>query len=127
LKKPLFISLGFIALALGVIGVVVPILPTTPFLILATYFFARSSERLHVWLLGLPWAGTLIQEWEIHRSIKPAIKWTAILLVLISCTVSFFWLGDRHFLLRPVLFILASVGITVILRIPTRKSKKDHP
>lgn len=52
MKKVFFVSLGCISLALGVVGIVLPILPTVPFFLLTAFCFAKSSERLHNWFLG---------------------------------------------------------------------------
>lgn len=52
IKKGIFIGLGTLTLALGSVGVVLPILPTVPFLMLTLYFYGRSSEKLHTWFIG---------------------------------------------------------------------------
>ncbi len=52
LKKTLYVTVGCIGLALGAVGAVIPLLPTVPFLLLAAFCFARSSERLHTWFIG---------------------------------------------------------------------------
>lgn len=119
--KIVYLILGFTALALGLIGAVLPVLPTTPFLILATYLFAKSSPKMRLWLLNLPWAGPLIQDWETYRSLRLGVKRTAIIMVLVTCSISFFVIGARHFLLRPILIVLTAIGIWVISRIPTRR------
>ena len=65
--------LGAISLALGLIGLFLPVLPTTPFMLLAAACFARSSPRFHRWLLGHRTFGPIVSEWERHR----AIPWRA--------------------------------------------------
>lgn len=70
----LWAILGGISLALGIAGVVLPILPTVPFILLAAFCFARSSERLHHWLLTHPRFGPMIQDWNDRGAIRPRIK-----------------------------------------------------
>lgn len=65
-----WIALGFCAVALGLIGLVLPLLPTTPFMILAAAAFAKSSPRLHDWLVGHPVFGPAIRNWQSHRAIS---------------------------------------------------------
>lgn len=69
-----WISLGLVALALGLAGVVLPLVPTTPFMILAAACFAKSSPRLHNWLLAHPSFGPAIRNWRMHRAIAPKAK-----------------------------------------------------
>ncbi|NVK43965.1 MAG: YbaN family protein [Oceanospirillaceae bacterium] len=82
---------GMVALSLGAIGVVLPLLPTTPFVILAAFCFSRSSERLHLWLLNQRLFGPLIRDWETYGVIPLRIKClsTTLMLALVSYPLLF--------------------------------------
>ncbi len=80
--------LGFIFLALGIIGIVLPLLPTTPFLLLSAFCFARSSEKLHAWLLCHPSFGPPIIDWRENGSISKRNKTYAIVTILITFLLS---------------------------------------
>lgn len=73
-----FAALGILSLVTGIIGIFVPILPTTPFLLLSTACFARSSHRFYNWLMNHPTFGPMIVEWRSYRSIPWRIKLYAI-------------------------------------------------
>lgn len=75
---------GLLALLLGVVGIFVPVLPTTPFILLAAFCFARSSARFHRWLLDHHISGPLIRDWALHRSIPLRIKRLAYGLMALS-------------------------------------------
>lgn len=77
----LWVGLGLLCVALAMIGVVLPLLPTVPFLLLATFFFARSSSRLHGWLIGHRMFGPMILDWQSSGAIRPAAKKAATLSV----------------------------------------------
>jgi uncharacterized membrane protein YbaN (DUF454 family) len=70
----LWATLGLICVGLGMLGVIVPLLPTVPFMLLAAFFFARSSERLHNWLLSHPHFGPAIVDWYERGAINPRTK-----------------------------------------------------
>lgn len=70
----LWLALGVAALGLGAAGVVLPLLPTTPFLLVATFAFARSSKPLHDWLVNHPTFGPLIENWHAHGAISKRTK-----------------------------------------------------
>lgn len=72
--RTLYIVLGSVSLALGVIGAFLPVLPTTPFLLLAAYFYSKGSERLHNWLMQHPQLGPPIRDWQNHGVIRPWAK-----------------------------------------------------
>lgn len=82
--RPLLILTGVVSLILALLGVVLPLLPTTPFLLLSAACFARSSKRLHDWLLAHPRLGPFISDWERGGAIRPAAKRMATLLILVS-------------------------------------------
>ncbi len=65
---------GLASLLLGFVGIFLPLLPTTPFLLLAAFCFARSSDRLHRWLLTHPVFGPMIENWRRHRAIARSAK-----------------------------------------------------
>lgn len=70
----LWLLLGLSATAAGIAGIVLPLVPTTPFLLLAAYSFARSSPALHNWLLSHPTLGKPIDDWQRHRAISRRAK-----------------------------------------------------
>ncbi len=80
---------GLISLALGVLGILLPLLPTTPFLLLAAYCFGRGSERLLKWLLNHPRLGPPIRDWRDHRAISRKAKALAAvaMVVVVATTV----------------------------------------
>lgn len=69
-----WLTLGILSLFLGVIGIVVPLLPTTVFILLAAYSFARSSQPLHDWLINHPRLGPLIRDWHANGAIRRPAK-----------------------------------------------------
>lgn len=75
-------GLGLLCVGLGLVGVVVPLLPTVPFMLLAAFFFARSSERLHYWLLNHRVFGPMIVDWQNRGAINPRAKRYATLSIL---------------------------------------------
>jgi len=69
-----WLIVGFVALALGAIGIALPLLPTTPFILVAAFAFAQSSEKLHQWLLDHNVFGPLIENWQRHGAISRRAK-----------------------------------------------------
>ena len=88
IKKYLLTLFGLLFVALGVIGAVLPILPTTPFLLLALACFANSSPRFHQMLLNNRWFGAALQQWEASRSITRRSKIKAMLMIVLTFAVS---------------------------------------
>lgn len=104
----LWLCLGLTCLALAAIGLVLPLLPTVPFLLLAAFFFARSSERLHNWLLSHPQLGPPIEDWQARGAINPTAKRIATLSILLVFGVSLA-LGLRPLILLVQGLVLAGV------------------
>ena len=90
-RKPLYMAAGFLALLLGAIGVVRPLLPTTPFGILAAFFFSKGSAKVHRWLLKQKTFGPMIQAWEADRVIpyKAKLLSTTMMLTMVSYPLIF--------------------------------------
>jgi len=79
-----WLMLALFFIGLGSVGAVLPLLPTTPFLLLATMCASRSSPALHAWLYSHPRFGPLLRDWRDHRAIRPRAKITALILVALS-------------------------------------------
>lgn len=112
----LLIILGWWAVALATLGAVLPLLPTTPFLLLAAWCFARSSPRFHHWLLYRCWFGTYLRHWQQHRALPPGAKWKAVLVIVLTFAVSL-WLM-KIWWVRGVLLLMQAILLTFMLRLP---------
>ncbi len=112
---------GSVSLVLGLIGVVVPGLPTTPFILLAAACYAKASPRLHAWLLNHRLTGPLLRDWEKHRSLTRRTKTIAVVSMLVMVSFSI-WSFRHRWIAQAVLVALGVIGAWVVLRIPTRKS-----
>ena len=107
--RALWLIAGCVALGLGLIGVVLPLLPTVPFLLLAAFCFARSSERLHNWLITNPKFGPSILNWQSHGAIHPRAKRLATLSIAAVFGLSLA-MG-----LRPTLLIVQGATLCCVL------------
>lgn len=117
IKKYIFIILGLISLSLGIIGVFIPVLPTTPFLLLSSFLFLRSSEKLYNWLMSHKVLGEYIYNYMEHRAVKKSAKISAIIFLWLSMTISIILVGSTH-----VRLFLAFIGVAVTLHIATLRS-----
>lgn len=118
ISKPILYVLGWISLILGFIGAFLPILPTTPFVILAAYLFSKSSPRLHSWLTSNKYFGNAIMDWESHRVIRPKAKRMATLMIVLVMGSSIV-LTNLHLGLKTM---LACIAVSVLTFIWTRNS-----
>ena len=103
--------LGFIALGLGVLGAFLPVLPTTPFLLLSAALFLRSNQRLYEWLLNHPRLGTYISNFMVHRAIPLRVKIVSIIVLWITLLYCAFFVS-RHWAMS-VMFISIAIGVTI--------------
>ncbi len=104
---------------LGVVGAFLPVLPTTPFLILSAFLFSKSSAKLHAWLLNLPTFGPMIQDWENNKVIRPKAKIAALIIIAILMGASILFAG----LSAPLRLMLGAIWAFVSGFILTRKSR----
>ena len=116
LQKKLMVLLGWFFILLSAVGVLVPILPTTPFLILALTIFANSSPRFHQMLLDNRWFGPILKDWEETKTVTRRIKLRATFLVLISFSLSTF-LVRYSWVLQIMLVTIAVILLVFIWRL----------
>lgn len=123
LRRWLFLIAGFISLGIGAIGVILPGLPTTPLVLLAAYFFARSSPTMHERLLRNRVFGPMIVEWNEHRSVPRRAKILAVLMIAAVGGVTVIFFLDSFWLRALVVTILSTVAIWLVTR-PTSPSER---
>lgn len=116
-----WVTTGWISLVLGVIGIFLPLLPTTPFLILTAFCFSKGSKRLHAWIMNHKVTGPVIRDWNINRVIPKKVKLLACAMILSSIT--FMWIRI------PLLYIkiIASIfSLGMLLFIVSQKSENKN-
>jgi len=112
-RKWLLIALGILSVALGMVGIFVPVLPTTPFLLLAAGCFVRSSPRLYNWLIHHKWFGEYIRHYREYRAITlQARAFTLVLLWSVIGATAFF--AVTLWWVRVLLAVVA-IGVTLHL------------
>ncbi len=117
----LLIVAGASSLALAVVGMVLPLLPTVPFLLLTAACWSRASPRCHRWLLARPRLGSAIARWERERTVPRRAKFSAVVLIVLSMTVSI-WLLREHAWLP---WALAGVAVPVLVFILRLRETRD--
>jgi hypothetical protein len=111
----LLILFGTIFLCLGIIGIVLPVLPTTPFLLLTAACYARSSKRFHSWLLNNKWFGQYISNYQKGEGIPLKVKILAIFFLWITILIASYFFIESY-LIELLLFVIATiVSIHIIL------------
>lgn len=120
LRRLFWILLGCLCVGLGILGAVLPLLPSTVFLVLAAGCFSKSSPRLHTWLLHLPYAGPLVRDFQAGLGMPLGAKWMAVGMIVLATGISGWrfipvWWGQLAWAL------IGMAGILFILfRVPTR-------
>ncbi len=117
----MWLAVGWIFVGIGVVGMFVPLMPTVPFLLVASYCFQRGSPALHRWLQEHPKLGPPLQDWEQNRVIRWPAKIVATLGLSLSLSYTCF-LSDRELWVR---ILVGTIGLGAILFILTRKSRPD--
>ena len=113
MKRAILISLGWLCVGLGFVGVFVPGIPTTIFLIIALWAFTKSSEKLRHWLLNHKRFGPILNNWQEHKVVPRRAK--ILMVVLMSLAVILFYYSSQSLILTiGLIIILVSVAIYVI-------------
>ena len=123
-KRKIFLLCGFMLLTIGIIGIFLPLLPTTPFLILAAVCFSKSSEKAHQWLLHNKWCGEYIRNYIEKKGISLRHKIFSLFLLWITIGYSAFFVAE-HLWLR-FLLVAVAFGVTWhIVSMATYKKKRE--
>ncbi|MRS18983.1 DUF454 family protein [Enterobacteriaceae bacterium RIT692] len=125
MQRILLLSLGWLAIVLGTLGIVLPLLPTTPFVLLAAWCFARSSPRFHHWLLWKSPFGRYIRHWQQHRAMPPGAKIRAMLLIVITFSISIYLVNLLW--VRILLGAMLCVLLLFMWRIPVVAEDASPP
>lgn len=124
IKKYLFIVLGFLFLSLGIIGIIFPVLPTTPFLLLTSYFFVRSSDKLYQWLIHHKVFGDYIYNYVKYKAIRKSAKIMALLMIWITIPMCLIFFLDNIFV-KIMLMIIATIVSIYIISLKTLKGEPE--
>lgn len=112
MKRFILAAFGLIALSLGVLGIVLPVLPTTPFLLLASYLFLKSSAKLHFWLIHHSVLGSYIYNYITYRAIPKKTKILGISVLWATLSVSIYLVSHPYI---TAVLVLIGIGVTIHL------------
>jgi len=118
LKRYSYLIVAHVSVFLAFLGIFLPLLPTTPFLLLAASLYMKSSKRMHSWLLNHPLFGKIIYDYMIHRSVRLKHKFIAWTMLWAGLGFSMWWLSSAW--LRLALFI---IGVAVSVHIYLLKTR----
>lgn len=117
--RAFWVTFGTLSLVLGIIGIFLPLLPTTPFVLLAAACFARGSEKFHNWLITHERFGPLVRDWQAHRSIPFRAKCLALSMMWTSMSITAWLLRARP--VSSLTLIAIGIAVTIwMVRLPTR-------
>ena len=120
--RSIYVGVGTCSLVIGIIGVFIPILPTTPFLLLSAACYAKGSKRMYHWFINIHWIGKQIQSYHQGKGISTIAKTISILFLWSTITISMSIVWPNTILLI-LLFIIALSVTTHILMLKTLKNK----
>jgi uncharacterized membrane protein YbaN (DUF454 family) len=124
-RRRLYEALGWASVGMAVVGAITPGIPTVPFVVLAGYFFIRSSPKAHAWLLQSRWFGPLLRDWEQQRAVKRSVKYTAVGLIVAAMAIILV-LGLPPILVSLIL-ALELIGLIIVLRLPVVEPTPTAP
>lgn len=115
-----FIVAGTVSLGLGLLGIILPLLPTTPLLLLAAFCYARGSERFYVWLMTNRYFGGYIRAWREKEGVPLAVKIYVLILLWLVLGSTIVWVVPLAWV--KILLALVGIGVTVYIgQLPTRR------
>jgi len=122
--RALFFVAGSVSLALGTIGIVLPLLPTTPLLLLALACYCRSSKRMTKWVLSNKYFGSYIRRYKEGKGIPIKTKIVALAALWITISYSAFFIVNNWWIVQLILFAIAIAVSIHIIRLPTYRQNQ---
>ncbi|MGD9633746.1 MAG: YbaN family protein [Pirellulales bacterium] len=117
-KRWMLLAAAGLALVLGLLGVVLPGLPTTPFVLVSSFCLLRSSPRLHERLLSSKLFGGVLRDWHVHRGLRPHVRYKATAVIVFVLGASLL-LTTMPLAAKLLILAVAAIGITYVWRLPT--------
>jgi uncharacterized protein len=124
-RRVVYQALGWGSVGMAVVGAILPGIPTAPFVILAGYFFIRSSPRAHQWLRESRWFGPMLRDWEDYRGVRRSVRNAALALIAVGMAVTL-WLGLPP-LLTGSIVAMQVVGIAIVLSLHVVDANDARP
>ena len=121
-KRIALIFIGLVSLALGIVGVFLPLLPTTPFVLVSAFAFANSSDRLHQWLVDHEVFGPLIANWREHGAISRRTKIISILSMVAILAISLLLAVPTHVIVIQAVVLSCSATFILTRPLPPQSS-----
>lgn len=119
-KKGIYFIVGSISLAAGVLGVFLPVIPTTPFILLSAWCFFRSSEKIYEWVISNETFGPTIENYQEGRGITKNTKIRAIVMMWLAISASVYFFISNMYLIA-FLYLIAILVSIYLYRLPTMK------
>ncbi len=126
-KRFVLILVGLTSLALGALGVILPLLPTTPFVLISALAFANSSDRLHQWLLDHDLFGQLITNWQRYGAISRPTKILSLLSMVAVVVISWLLEVSTWMIFIQVLAVSVSAAFVITRPLPPKQSSRIGP
>ena len=123
MRKRICFASGWLCVVLGVAGIFLPLLPTTPFLLVAAWCFSRSSPRFHHWLLYNSWFGSYLRHWQKHRGLPSGAKPKAIIFIILTFALSL-WLVNMWWV-RILLLVILVCLLIFMWRLPVIDAEQE--
>ena len=124
MKRTILISLGWLCVGLGFVGVFVPGIPTTIFLIIALWAFTKSSEKLRHWLLNHKRFGPILHNWQEHKVVPRRAK--ILMVVLMSLAVILFYYSLQSLILTIGLIIVLVLVAIYVISLPSKIPENSY-
>ena len=122
LKKKIYICIGLLSVALGIIGAFLPVMPTVPFLLVALFCFERSSKKYHDMILNNKYFGKVLRDYYEGKGLTTSVKIKAIL--FLTCGIGFSFYKVQHLHLRIILVVIWLVVTLHIILLKTKHKEK---